>query len=222
MCPYVPLHELASSWVRGWVGNVPAPGIHCARCVRLCLCRIYLHACVRVRVFGVWYVWVHVYVQCTCMSWQNSSYFSWACSSAVFAFKRGIRVIVLKRKCLSSILTFWGILGYFWLILAIVRDCTAYGCSNRSNKLEWENLSWHKHHSEHRFCYVARVGSTEHLNMLYFGKIHVWRYVSPYYLLEFTNVAVDHDPNASLSCAFTWKSLNCGLNCNNCYSMTYE
>ena len=103
------------------------------------------------------------------------------------------------------------ILLYFWLILPTARHCTAYGCSNRSNKVGWENLSWHKH----RFCYMARAGTTEHLNML-FGKICVWRYVSPYYLLEFTTFAVDHDPNASLSCAFTRKPLNCRLNCNNC------
>ena len=58
----------------------------------------------------------------------------------------------------------------------------------------------------------------EHLNMLFFGKICIWRYASPYYLLEFTTFAVDHDPNASLSCTFTWKPLNCRLNCNiNCY-----
>ena len=86
--------------------------------------------------------------------------------------------------------------------------CRAYGCSNRSNKVGCENVSWHKH----RFCYMARAATTEHLNML-FGKICVWRYVSPYYLLEFTTFAVDHDPNASLSCAFTWKPLKCRLNC---------
>ena len=33
------------------------------------------------------------------------------------------------------------------------------------------------------------------------------------YLLEFTTFAVDHDPNASLSCTFTWKPLNFRLNC---------
>ena len=54
---------------------------------------------------------------------------------------------------------------------------TAYGCSNRSNKVGWENLSWHKHRSKHRFCYMAKAGTTEHLNMLFFGKICVWRYV---------------------------------------------
>ena len=103
-----------------------------------------------------------------------------------------------------------------------MRHCTAYGCSNRSNKVEWENLSWRKHRSKHRFCYMARAGTTEHLNMLFFGKICVWRYVSPYYLLEFTTFAVDHDPNTSLSCVFTWKPLNCRLNCNNCYSLQGE
>ena len=69
-----------------------------------------------------------------------SSYYSWACSSAVFAWKRGIWVIVLKRNCLcikySNVLA---ILSYSWLILPIVRHCTAYGCSNRSNKVRWEN-----------------------------------------------------------------------------------
>ena len=117
----------------------------------------------------------------------------------------------------SSILTFLAILSYFWLILPIVRHCTAYGCSSRSNKVGCENLSWHKHCSKHRFCYIARAGTTEHLSMVFFGKICVWRYVSQYYLLEFTIFAVDHDPNASLSCAFKWKQLNCRLNCNNCY-----
>ena len=76
-----------------------------------------------------------------------------------------------------------------------------------------------KHCSKHRFCYMAKAGTTEHLNMLFFGKkICIWRYVSPYYLLDFTTFAVDHDPNASLSCAFTCKPLNCRLNCNKCYS----
>ena len=97
----------------------------------------------------------------------------------------------------------------------MMRHCTAYGCSNQRNKVGWENLLWHKRRSKHRFCYVARAGTTEHLNTLFFGKICVWSYVSPYYLLEFTTFAVDHDPNASLSCAF--KLLNCRLKCNNCY-----
>ena len=79
-----------------------------------------------------------------------------------------------------------------------------------------------KHRSKHRFCYMARAGTTKHLNMLFFGKIYVWRYVSPFYLLEFTTFAVDHDPNASLSCAFTWKPLNCRLNYNNCYFKLLE
>ena len=130
----------------------------------------------------------------------NSRYYCWACSAVDFMWKRGIWVIKY-----SNILA---ILSYFWLIILIVRHCTAYGCSNWSNKVGWENLSWHKH----RFCYMARAGTTEHLNM-FFG----WRYVSPYYLLEFTTFAVDHDPNASLSCAFTSKPLNCRLNHNNCY-----
>ena len=45
---------------------------------------------------------------------------------------------------------------------------------------------------------------------------------SPYYLLEFTIFSVDHDPNASISCAFTWRPLNCRLNCNNCYWSQYS
>ena len=35
-------------------------------------------------------------------------------------------------------------------------------------------------------------------------------------------ISVDHDPNASLSCAFTWKPLNCRLNCDNCYSDVFS
>ena len=80
----------------------------------------------------------------------NSSHYSWACSPVAFVWRRGIWVIVLKRKCLcikySNVLA---ILSYFWLILLMMRHCTAYGCSNRSNKVEWENLSWHKHRSKH-------------------------------------------------------------------------
>ena len=152
------------------------------------------------------------------VSYNNSSYYSWACSSAVFAWKWDVWVIILKRKCLcikySKVLA---ILSYFWLVLRMMRHCTAYGCFIRNNKVGWENLSWYKHHSKYRFCYMARAGTTEHLNMLFFGKICVWRYVSLYYLLEITTFAVDHDPNASLSCTFTWKPLNCRLNCNNCY-----
>ena len=120
----------------------------------------------------------------------------------------------------SSILTFWAILLYFWLILLIVRYCTTYGCSNRSNKVGWENLLWHKHRSKHHF----------QINVIWRGQapLNIWICSSwekyafggmfpPYYLLEFTIFTVDHDPNASLSCTFTWKLLNCGLNCNNCY-----
>ena len=105
----------------------------------------------------------------------NSSYYSWACSSVIFVWKRGIWVIILKRTC-------------FWIILSMMRHYTAYGCSNQSNKVGWENLSWHKHRSKHRFCYMVRAGTTEHLNMLFFGKICNWRYVSLYYLLEFTTM----------------------------------
>ena len=149
----------------------------------------------------------------------NSSYYSWACISAVFVWKRGVWVIVLKRKCLcikySNILA---ILSYFWLILPMMRHCTAYGCSNRSNKVGWENLSWHKHRSKHRFCCMARAGTTEHLNMLFFGKYAFGGMFPRTICFEFTTFAVDHDPNASLSCPFTWKPLNCRLNCNKCYS----
>ena len=129
-----------------------------------------------------------------------------SCSSAVFAWKCGPW---RESVYVSSNLTFWLFCRTSdSSLIPIVRHCTAYGSSNRSNKVGCENLSWHKH----RFCYMARAGTTEHLNMLFFG------YVSQYYLLEFTTFAVGHDPNASLSCAFTWKPLNCRLNCNNCYS----
>ena len=47
----------------------------------------------------------------------NSSDYSWVCSSAVYAWKRGIWVIVLKRKCLcikySNFLAIW---KYFWVL----------------------------------------------------------------------------------------------------------
>ena len=145
--------------------------------------------------------------------WDGLQYHGWACSSAVSAWKQG----VLKRKCLSiKYPNVLAILSYFWLISPIVRHCTAYGGSNRSKEVRWENLSWHKHRSKHRLCHMARAGTSEHLNMLFFGKkICVWRYVSPYYLLEFTTFAVDHDPNASFS--YTWKPLNCRLKRNKCY-----
>ena len=151
--------------------------------------------------------------------WENSRYHSWVSSSAVFVWKGGIWVIVLKRKCLcikySNVLA---ILSYFWLILPMMRHCTAYGCSNRSTR--WDgNLSWHKYCSKHRFCCMARAGTTKHLNMLFFGKsMHLEvLYVFPYVLVEFTTFAIDHDPNTSLSCAVTMKPLNYRLNCNNCY-----
>ena len=84
--------------------------------------------------------------------------------------------IVLKRKCLcikySNVLAILSYSLYFWLILPIVRHCTAYGCSNWSNKVGCENLSCHfKHHSKHRLCYMVRAGTTEHLNILSFGKM---------------------------------------------------
>ena len=74
----------------------------------------------------------------------------------------------------------------------MMRHGTAYGCSNRSNKVGWENLSRHKHRSKHRSCYMARAGTTEHLNMFFFGKnMRLDVHVSPYYLLEITTFAVD-------------------------------
>ena len=103
----------------------------------------------------------------------------------------------------EKVLTFWLLFrSSAEFILPNVRHCTAYGCSNRSNKVGWENLAWHKHRSKHRFCHMARAGTTEHLNMLFFRKICVWRYVSPYYLLEFTTFAVDHDPKRLTSMRF--------------------
>ena len=39
--------------------------------------------------------------------WENSRYHSWVSSSAVFVWKGGIWVIVLKSVYVSSILTFW-------------------------------------------------------------------------------------------------------------------
>ena len=73
--------------------------------------------------------------------------YSWACSSAIFAWKRGIWVIVFKS---SNVLA---ILSYFWLVLPMIRHCTAYGCANRSNKVGWENLSWHKQRSASLLLY---------------------------------------------------------------------
>ena len=70
----------------------------------------------------------------------------------------------IESVYVSSILTFW------LLILSMMRHCTAYGCSNRGNKEGWENLLWHKHRSKYCSCYMARAGTTEHLNMLFFGK----------------------------------------------------
>ena len=99
--------------------------------------------------------------------WDGLQYHGWACSSAVSAWKQGI----LKRKCLSiKYPNVLAILSYFWLISPIVRHCTAYGGSNRSKEVRWENLLWHKHHSKHRLCHMARAGTSEHLNMLFFGK----------------------------------------------------
>ena len=97
------------------------------------------------------------------------------------------------------------ILSYFWFILLMMRHCTAYGCSNRSNKVGCENLSWHKHSSEHRFCYMARAGTTEHLSMLFFGKMCL----EVCFPVLFAWV--------HYFCCWSWKPLNCRLNCNNCY-----
>ena len=138
---------------------------------------------------------------------QLSSYYSWACSSAIFVWKWGIWVIVLRRKCfyVSSILTFWQFFCtsdsfYQWWGIAQPMDAP-------TEVTRWDGRTYR---------------GISILNMLFFRKICVWRYVSPYYLLEFTTFAVDHDPNASLSCTFTRKPLNCRLNCNNCYCVNYN
>ena len=117
----------------------------------------------------------------------------------------------------SSILAFWLFFrtsdsSYRWWGIAQPMDVP-------TEVTRWNGRTYRgiKHRSKHRFCYMARAGTNEHWNMLFFGKICIWRYVSPYYLLKFTTVAVDHDPNASLSCALTWKPLNCRLNSYNCY-----
>ena len=55
------------------------------------------------------------------MSSTNSSYYSWACSSAVFRWKQGIWVIILKRKCLC--IKYSNFLGYFVVLLTHFTDC---------------------------------------------------------------------------------------------------
>ena len=71
---------------------------------------------------------------------HNSTYYGWACNSAVFAWKRGICAIKCLRIKYNKSLA---MLSYFWLILPMVRHCIAYGSSNRSNEVGCENLSWH-------------------------------------------------------------------------------
>ena len=84
----------------------------------------------------VWFSYSHNYIlangsvfcsdcQVDCpVTRQNSSYYSWACSSAVFARKRGIWVIVLKRKCLcikySSVF-----FCHFVVLVTYFTDCEA-------------------------------------------------------------------------------------------------
>ena len=123
----------------------------------------------------------------------------------------------------DKVLTFWLLFrSSDEFILPIVRHCTAHGCSNRSNKVGWENLSWHRHHSKPRFCHMARAGTTEHLNMLFFGKICVWRYCMFPHTICLSSLLslLIMTQNASLPCAFTWKLLKCRLDCNNCYYNT--
>ena len=45
----------------------------------------------------------------------------------------------------------------------------------RHSKCTLTHKRYCKHRSKHRFCYMARTGTTEHLNMLFFGKKCVWR-----------------------------------------------
>ena len=68
--------------------------------------------------YGWVFLWKDVLWSISRASLTNiSSYYSWACSSAVAAWKRGIWVIVLKRKCLSiKYSNVLAILSYFWLI----------------------------------------------------------------------------------------------------------
>ena len=49
------------------------------------------------------------------------------------------------------------------------------------------------------FCYMARGDTTEHALLRKNMCLEIY---FPYYLLEFTIFAVDHDPNASLSCTY--------------------
>ena len=65
----------------------------------------------------------HYYITYTKGSMFNSSYYSWACSSAVFVWKRGIWVIVLKRKCLC--IKYSNVLVYFVILLTHFTDCEA-------------------------------------------------------------------------------------------------
>ena len=104
----------------------------------------------------------------------------------------------------SGILTFWLFYrasgSFYWLWGIAQLDAPT------------EVTRWHgRTYRVIAFVNMARAGATEHLNML-FPK-YAFGGVSPCYLLEFTTFAVDHDPNASLSCTFTWKPLNFRLNC---------
>ena len=153
------------------------------------------------------------------MSGNNSSYYSWACSSVVFTWSEVFWVILLKRKCFMIRIKYpivLAILLYLWLVLRMMRHYTAYGCSNWSNKVGWENLCWHEQCAL-SIAFVIWRGQTPHWIFEHALLQKKYAYVSPYYWLEITTFAVDHDPNASLSCTFTWKPLNCRLNCNNCY-----
>ena len=133
----------------------------------------------------------------------NSSYYSWACHSVVFVWKRGIRVIVLKRKCfmyISSILMFWLFCRtsdsfYWWWGIAQPMDAPSE--VTRCNGRSYRGIS---------ITFVILYDENRHhwtFEHALLQKNMYWSYVSPYYLLEFTTFAVDHEPNASLSCAFT-------------------
>ena len=113
---------------------------------------------------------------------SNSSY------SAVFLWERDIWVIILKKKCLciNSILMFWQFCRTSDSFYQYYCEAILHSLMDAPTEVTWWDARsiMHKHRSKHCFCYMARAGTTEHLNMLSFGKICVWRYViSPYYLL---------------------------------------
>ena len=107
---------------------------------------------------AAWAFATHNYLRLSCllqlllsqyikMSGNNSSYYSWACSSVVFTWSEVFWVILLKRKCFMIHIKYpivLAILLYLWLVLRMMRHYTAYGCSNWSNKVGWENLCWHE------------------------------------------------------------------------------